>query len=138
MADDLPGLRVAAVLAEVAQQPGAEVLGLADVDEPAALVEHAVDAGQLRRVLFTPRLERADALPLEPRTPAVFSRRVGTGSGPKPVEPVVAANSAAVLLPVRGCAAHAGDRLWKVVYAGILLLDTPREHRDFVDRRMPR
>src|SRR5207237_5598985 len=45
VADDPPGLGVAAVGAEVAQQPGAEAVRLADVDDPAAGVEHSVDAG---------------------------------------------------------------------------------------------
>jgi hypothetical protein len=45
---DAAGLGVAALRTEVRQQPGAQALGLADVDQLAALVEHAVDAGPTR------------------------------------------------------------------------------------------
>jgi hypothetical protein len=46
--DDPAGLVAAAGGAEVAQQPGPQALGLADIDQGAARVDHAVDARAAR------------------------------------------------------------------------------------------
>src|SRR5207244_12104192 len=56
--DDAAGLFAAAGGAEVAQQPGAQALRLADVDEAAARVDHAVDAGAARALAAQPGPQR--------------------------------------------------------------------------------
>ena len=66
VADDLAGLVLAAVLAEVAQQACPQILRLADVNDPLAGVDHAVDAGPPRGVLADGGLELGLALRADP------------------------------------------------------------------------
>jgi len=58
--DDFAGFRIAAVLAEVTEEPGAKVLGFSDVDEAAVGIEHAVDAGQARGMIADAAQEPRD------------------------------------------------------------------------------
>src|SRR5262249_831047 len=61
VADDLLGLRIAA-FAKVAEEPRAQVLRLADIDEPAAGVDHAIDAGRARGMIANTLLQSRGSL----------------------------------------------------------------------------
>src|SRR5262249_48991897 len=62
--ENVPGFRIAALWPKVTQQPGPQRLGLADVDQFAPRIDHAIDAGSLGTLLANPhaQLRRPPAL----------------------------------------------------------------------------
>jgi hypothetical protein len=98
--DDLAGLGVAAVLAEVREEASTEVLRLADVHDAAAVVDHPVDTRAARGVV-------ADALEQPSRPPAaqpLAGGRLALRPEPGRAEPVehVGGEEPGVGAPVRG------------------------------------